>query len=46
MIQRNYLSIKQDVEDLVEAEMGRLMDDPEVSSLIIRKGARVKEILQ
>ena len=37
MIQRNYLSIKQDVEDLVEAEMGRLMDDPEMSGLIVKK---------
>jgi hypothetical protein len=37
MIQRNYLSIKQDVEDLVEAEMGRLMDDPEMSRLVIKK---------
>lgn len=37
MIKRNYLSIKQDVEDLVEAEMGRLMDDPEVNGLIVKK---------
>jgi TusA-related sulfurtransferase len=37
MIQRNYLSIKQDVEDLVEAETGRLMEDPEMSRFIIRK---------
>jgi hypothetical protein len=40
MIQRNYLSIKQDVEDLVEAEMRRLMSDPEVSRLIIKKGGQ------
>ena len=38
MVQRNYLSIKQDVEDLVEAEMGRLMEDPEVNSMVIKKG--------
>ena len=37
MIQRNYLSIKQDVEDLVEAETGRLMEDSEMSRFIIRK---------
>jgi len=37
IIQRNYLSIKQDVEDLVEAEMGRLIDDPQMSRLIIKK---------
>jgi hypothetical protein len=36
-IQRNYLSIKQDVEDLVEAEMGRLMDDSEMSRLTLKK---------
>jgi hypothetical protein len=38
MIQRNYLSIKQDVEDLVEAERSRLMNDPELNRLILKKG--------
>jgi TusA-related sulfurtransferase len=37
MIQRNYLSIKQDVEGLVEAEMGRLMEDPELEGKIVKK---------
>lgn len=36
-IQRNYLSIKQDEEDLVEAEMRRLMDNPEMGGLIVKK---------
>lgn len=46
MIQRNYLSIKQDVEDLVESEMGRLMDDPEVNRVIIKKRCALDGILE
>jgi len=37
MIQRNYLSIKKDVENLVAAEMERLMDDPECAHYRIKK---------
>jgi len=37
MIQKNYLSIKQDVEDLVEAEMCRLMEDPELEGRIVKR---------
>jgi TusA-related sulfurtransferase len=37
MIQRNYLSIKQDVEGQVEAEMGRLIEDPELEGKIVKK---------
>ncbi len=37
MIQRNYFQVKQDVEDLVSAEIERMMDDPELSGLIIRR---------
>ncbi|MBI1342403.1 MAG: type IV secretion system DNA-binding domain-containing protein [Terrimonas sp.] len=37
MIQRNYLQIKQDVEDLVAAEIERMMNDPEMKRLVVRK---------
>ena len=37
MIQRNYLSIKQDVEKLVATEMIRLMEDPECAHFRIKK---------
>lgn len=38
MIQRNYLQIKQDVQDIVNSEMERLLNDPGMNHLIIRKG--------
>lgn len=37
MVQRNYLQIKQDVEDLVSAEIERMMSDPALSGLIVKK---------
>jgi hypothetical protein len=37
MIQRNYLQIKQDVEDLVNAETERMMSDPALAGLVVRK---------
>jgi hypothetical protein len=40
IIERNYLQIKQDVRDIVEAEMERLLSDPAHSHLIINKNAR------
>jgi hypothetical protein len=36
-VQRNYLQIRQDVEDLVEAETGRMMTEPQLHHLIIKK---------
>jgi len=38
MIQRNYLQIKQDVEDLVMSEMERMVEDPALNTLIVQKG--------
>jgi hypothetical protein len=38
LVQRNYLQIKQDVQEIVELEMDRLLSDPARSYLIIRKG--------
>ena len=37
MVQRNYIQVKQDVQDIVDAEMERLMSDPELQYLIIKK---------
>jgi len=37
IVQRNYLQVKQDVQDIVQAEMERLMSDPSLQHLIIRK---------
>ncbi|WP_423147905.1 conjugal transfer protein MobC [Rubrolithibacter danxiaensis] len=38
MVQRNYLQIKQDVQDIIQSEMERVLNDPALSHLIIRKG--------
>jgi len=37
MIQRNYLQIRQEVEDLVAAEMERIMGDPETAGTVLKK---------
>ena len=37
MVQRNYLQIKQDVEDIIHAEMQRLQNDPSLRHLVIKK---------
>jgi hypothetical protein len=37
IIQRNYLQIKQDVQDIVQSEMERLFNDPGSNHLIIKK---------
>ena len=39
MIQRNYLQIRQEVEDLVNAEMERIMGDPSTAGTFLRKGS-------
>ncbi|MEO6733063.1 MAG: conjugal transfer protein MobC [Ferruginibacter sp.] len=36
-VQRNYLQVKQDVEDLVTAEIERMMGDPVLAGLVVRK---------
>jgi hypothetical protein len=38
IVQRNYLQIKQDVQDIIQAEMGKLLNDPGKKHLVIRKG--------
>ncbi len=37
MVQRNYLQIKQDVQDIIQAEMERVHNDPGLDHLVIRK---------
>ena len=38
MVQRNYLQIKQDVPDIIHSEMERLLNDPGLNHLVVRKG--------
>jgi type IV secretory pathway TraG/TraD family ATPase VirD4 len=38
MIQRNYLQIKQDIQDIINSEMERLLNDPGLGHLVIKKG--------
>nr|WP_067059961.1 conjugal transfer protein MobC [Mucilaginibacter sp. L294] len=37
MVQRNYLQIKQEVQDIVDSEMERMENDPALSYLIVKK---------
>ena len=37
MVQRNYLQIKQDVQDIITSEMERTLGDPSLTHLIINK---------
>lgn len=38
MVQRNYLQIKQDIQDIIQSEMERMLNDPGMAHLIVRKG--------
>ncbi|WP_373060166.1 conjugal transfer protein MobC [Zunongwangia sp. H14] len=37
MVQRNYFQIKQDIQDIIQSEMERLLNDPGMSHLVVRK---------
>ncbi len=37
MVQRNYLQIKQDVQDIIQSEMERVLNDPGLAHLVIKK---------
>ena len=37
MVQRNYLQIKQDIQDIIQSEMERLLNDPGLVHLVIKK---------
>jgi hypothetical protein len=39
IVERNYLQIKQDIRDIIELEMERLLSDPALSHLVIRKAS-------
>ncbi|WP_074961606.1 TraM recognition domain-containing protein [Flavobacterium akiainvivens] len=36
-VQQNYIQIKQDIRDIIDSEMRRLLDDPSLSWMIIKK---------
>ncbi len=38
MVQRNYFQIKQDIQDIIQSEMERLLNDPGLGHLVIKKG--------
>ncbi len=38
MIQRNYLQIKQDIQYIIQSEMERLINNPALSHLVVKKG--------
>lgn len=37
MVQRNYLQIKQEVQDIIQSEMERLLNDPGLKHLVVKK---------
>lgn len=37
MVQRNYLQIKQDVQDIIQSEMERVLSDPAMAHLVVKK---------
>ncbi len=37
MVQRNYFQIKQDIQDIIQSEMERLLNNPGLSHLVVRK---------
>ena len=37
MVQRNYMQVKQDIQEIIQSEMERLLADPALSCLVIRK---------
>jgi hypothetical protein len=38
MVQRNYFQIKQDIQDIIQSEMERLLNDPGLKHLVVKKG--------
>lgn len=37
MAQRNYVRIKQDIRDIIDSEMDRIMSDPSLAKLVVQK---------
>lgn len=38
MVQQNYLQIKRDLQDIIQSEMERMLNNPGMSHLVVRKG--------
>ncbi|MCL6218939.1 conjugal transfer protein MobC [Zunongwangia pacifica] len=38
MVQRNYFQIKRDIQDIIQSEMERLLNDPGLRHIVVRKG--------
>lgn len=45
IVQRNYLQIKQDIQDIIQSEMERMLNDPGLAHLVVRKGEINRENL-
>ncbi len=37
IVHRNYLQIKQDVQNIIQSEMGRILSDPGLAHLVVKK---------
>lgn len=37
MVQRNFIQVKQDIKDIIDAEIGRMLNSPEMRHLVIKK---------
>jgi hypothetical protein len=40
IVQQNYLQIKQDVQDIIQSEIGKMLNDPALTHLIIKKKSK------
>lgn len=38
MVQRNFIQVKQDIQDIIHAEISRLLNDPSLAHLVVKKG--------
>lgn len=38
MVQRNFIQVKQDIQDIIHAEISRLINDPSLAHLVVKKG--------
>lgn len=38
MVDRNYMQVKQDIQDIIQSEIERMLNDPALAHLVVRKG--------
>lgn len=38
MVQRNFIQVKHDIQDIIHAEISRLLNDPSLAHLVVKKG--------